>query len=101
MDIERVRYSLARYLRIRLLKIQKNLECILSDINLLDRLSDSEKSFISKLNTINNNYYEDNVSARLNDEAKGYYEGNQDRLSHSTPNLQVKISPICIADSFL
>ena len=37
MEIERVRYSLARYLRTRLLKIERGLEFITGDIELMDR----------------------------------------------------------------
>lgn len=39
MDMERVRYSLSRYLRTRILKIEDQLEAIISNLDLMDRLS--------------------------------------------------------------
>jgi hypothetical protein len=43
MDIERVRYSLARYLRTRVLKIEKYLEYVISNTDIYDRLSTEEQ----------------------------------------------------------
>lgn len=90
MDIERVRYSLARYLRSRVLKIEKNLEYILSNIDVMDRLSMNEKVFATKLNNINNTYFEETVSNRFQHaDAKEYYDVSDNRLKHAQPSEKV------------
>jgi hypothetical protein len=90
MDIERVRYSLARYLRTRILKIERNLEYILSNIDVMDRLSMSEKVFATKLNNINNTYFEENVSNRFqHQDAKEYYDVSDNRLRNAQPSEKV------------
>lgn len=88
MDIERVRYSLSRYLRSRVLKIEKCLEFINSHMDVFDRLSDEEKVFASKLNTLNNSYFEDVVATRLVAEAREYYESSDDRVKNAEPSFQ-------------
>ena len=90
MDIERVRYSLSRYLRSRVLKIEKCLEYINSNLEVFDRLSDQEKVFASKLNTLNNSYFEDVVAARLGAEAREYVESGDDRVKNAEPSFQVR-----------
>jgi hypothetical protein len=91
MDIERVRYSLARYLRTRILKIERNLEYILSSIDVMDRLSMNEKIFATKLNNLNNSYFEDNVSNRFQQsDAKEYYESSDNRLRNAQPSDRVR-----------
>ena len=90
MDIERVRYSLARYLRTRILKIERNIEYIVSDIDIMDRLSMQEKVYATKLNSLNNSHFEDNVSGRLQSEsAKEFYEVSENRQNNSQPSMQV------------
>jgi hypothetical protein len=89
MDIERVRYSLSRYLRARVIKIEKSLEFIVGNFEVYDRLSDEEKVFASKLNTLNNFYFEDVVSTRLSQKAREYYELADDRTKHAEPSFQV------------
>jgi hypothetical protein len=99
MDIERVRYSLARYLRTRILKIERNLEYILSSIDVMDRLSMNEKIFATKLNNLNNSYFEDNVSNRFQQsDAKEYYESSENRLRNAQPSDRVSSlvpAPLC------
>ena len=90
MDIERVRYSLSRYLRSRVLKIEKCLEYINVNIDVFDRLSAEEKVFASKLNTLNNQYFEDVVATRLLGEARDYYESSDDRVKNAEPSFQVR-----------
>eukprot|EP01032_Pedospumella_encystans_P023406 gene23406-26497_t len=86
MDIERVRYSLARYFRTRLLKIERSLEYILSNIDIMDRLSMQEKEFATKLNNLNNSYFEDNVSNRFqHNDARDYYDTSENRLLNAKP----------------
>ena len=90
MDIERVRYSLARYFRTRLLKIERSLEYILSNIDIMDRLSMQEKEFATKLNNLNNSYFEDNVSNRFqHNDARDYYDASENRLLNARPAEKV------------
>jgi hypothetical protein len=94
MDIERVRYSIARYLRTRILKIERNLEYILSNIDVMDRLSMNEKVFATKLNNINNTYFEENVSNRFqHQDAKEYYDVSDNRLRNAQPSEKVSTTP--------
>lgn len=59
MDIDRVRYSLARYLRARILKIEQTVDYIMSKMDILDRLSSQEKTFVTRLYNLNNSYMEE------------------------------------------
>lgn len=90
MDVERVRYSLARYLRARILKIERSLEYILSNIDIMDRLSVTEKQFASKLDRLNSNYFEETVAKRFQSaDARTYYEGSENRLKNALPSDNV------------
>lgn len=90
MDIERVRYSLARYFRTRLLKIERNLEYILSNIDVMDRLSMSEKEFATKIQRLNDRHFEENVSNRFEHvDAREYYESTENRLRNAQPPEKV------------
>ena len=86
MDIERVRYSLARYLRTRLLKIEKCLDSITSSITLRDRLSFKEKKFADMLSSINTTYFEEQLKKRLVDKAQDFYT-TDDLVHHATPDM--------------
>lgn len=82
------RYSLARYLRCRLRKIEESLEAILENIDLLDRLSPQEKRYATKLNTLKNNHFEDVVYAQLDETLKEFLRDAKDRRLHAQPQLQ-------------
>ena len=49
MDIERIRYSLTRYYRIRIIKIEKYIDYIVNNDEMMNRLSYEEKLLITKL----------------------------------------------------
>lgn len=90
MDIDRIRFSLIKYLKIRLLKIENQIDYLSSNYEMFDRLSIAEKQFATKLNNLNNGYFEDNVINRFNyDSHKQYLRKNEDRLKHATPSLDV------------
>ena len=59
MDIERTRYSIARYLRTRIIKIENSLEFITSSLEYLDRLSVAERDYANKLKRITDDHYEE------------------------------------------
>ncbi|KAJ1430997.1 hypothetical protein B484DRAFT_316731, partial [Ochromonadaceae sp. CCMP2298] len=87
MDVERVRYSLTRYLRARLLKIERSLEHIVSDINAIELLSKEERAFATRLNALNNAYFEDTVSSRLaHAESREYYGVSENKIKNARPS---------------
>ena len=91
MEIERIRYSLSRYMRSRLIKIQKNLEHILSHTEILQRLSNEEQDFALRLNQLNNSFFAENVSSRFEDSGlRKYYDDNEDRKLNAAPKLNVR-----------
>ena len=89
MDIERVRFSLAKYLRTRIFKIENNLDYIISRDELMDRLSIEERTFAAKLQQLNSNYYDECLTSRLNSGLKNSIIELGDLLKHSTPQLNV------------
>jgi hypothetical protein len=91
MDIERVRYSLIKYHRIRILKIEKMFRTILSTIELLDRLSKDEKIYLTKLSNLHNTYYEESFFNRLSENIKESVENSEDCLKQSQVNFSVSL----------
>jgi hypothetical protein len=89
MDIDRVRYSLAKYFRTRLAKIEDQLEFILSSPEHINRLSPAERIFAQKLNNTNKTYIADTIISRLPEANAEYFRINTDRYDHSKPNLDV------------
>lgn len=65
MDMERIKYSLARYLRARILKIENMVHYIESSEEHVNRLSEHEKEFLYSLQRINNNYRSDQIERRV------------------------------------
>jgi hypothetical protein len=91
MDMERVKYSLARYLRARILKIEKMSHYILNSEEHQDRLSDNEKEFLYEINRINNTYIEDQIDKKVRGDkgsGKKYLKTIQDDLiANAEPDL--------------
>lgn len=72
------------------MKIEKHLEYILSEIDVTDKLSNHEKIFATKLNQLNNNYFEDNVANRLSStDTKEYYLNATNRLKQAQISTKV------------
>ena len=63
--MERIKYSLARYLRARILKIENMVHYIESTEEHVSRLSEHEKEFLYSLQRINNNYRSDQIERRV------------------------------------
>jgi hypothetical protein len=97
MDIERVRYSLIKYHRIRLLKIEKVFRAILSNIELIDRLSKDEKIYLTKLSNLQNTFYEETFYNRLSDNIKESVENSEDCLKHSQMSFSVSLRHLCLS----
>lgn len=89
IEMERVRYSLARYLRTRILKIEDSLDYILTNLDMLDRLSWGEKALAQKLNELNGNHFEDHLMNPLSKMEGRPNENftNADRVEHARPQL--------------
>lgn len=89
MDIDRVRFSIVKYFRTRILKIEANLEAILFDVTMMDRLSPEEQLFASKLDQRNKFYLEDVIHPRVSDDIKELFNSSDNILKHARPDLQV------------
>lgn len=90
MDIDRVRYSLAKYLRVRLQKIEEQLDAIVSSADYMDRLSVAERVYLTKLNALHNTVFEDSILKRLPETNAQYFRTIDDRYQHAQPNLEVR-----------
>lgn len=89
MDIERVRYSLVKYLRIRIVKIEKSFLSILSNIEMMERLSKEEKVFLTRLSNLQNTFYEETIYNRLSENIKESVESSDDCFKNSQVSLYV------------
>ena len=106
MDVERVRYALTRYLRTRILKIERNLDYIIHSEDMMERLSFAEKLFATKLHDIASSYFDDVVHKRFtegsdgdrNEELVGIVLTKEDRLKHTKPHFEVCIDDLMIDD---
>jgi len=102
MEMERVRYSLVRYLRTRLLKIQESLEYILNSPVMLERLSFAERSiFATKLNALNNRHWEDNFLGRLREmpgDVTSTLVTSNDRIRHAEPLMNEFVFIMALED---
>ena len=90
MEADRIKYSVGRYLRARLLKIEQQAEYIVENDPVKDRLSIQEKVFVDKLATMNAQHFKtcihDGVS---NPTLKKHVAKRADIISNAAPNLEV------------
>jgi hypothetical protein len=101
MDMERVKYSLARYLRVRILKIENMVHYITNNMDHYDRLSDEEKEFLITVNRINTNYFEDQITRKVQHKPvyKKYLKTMQDDLvAHAEPDLGTYVFAVAEQD---
>lgn len=87
MDLDRVQYMVKKYYRTRVLKIEKQLEAIMSDISYQDCLSYKEKVFAEKLHQLNKTYFEETVHRRLGEIIREEFERVDDFHRHSQPKM--------------
>jgi hypothetical protein len=92
MDIERVRFSLSRYLRTRVKKIEDQIHFLVTNADALARLSPQEKLFALKLNELNESFLDSTIYSRLKEEQRQAASSGDELLKHSQPELQVIIS---------
>ena len=89
MEMERVKYSLARYLRTRILKIENSVHYLSSNFEHRDRLSSEEGDFLDRVSKMNNNYFEDQITRHVTakPEHKKYLKPmNGDLVDNSEPD---------------
>jgi GINS complex subunit 4 len=89
MDIDRIRYSLARYLRTRILKIEENIDLVIARQDIFDNLSMKEQIFAAKLHNTRNEYMDDTFFSKVDDNLKESLEKIYNRMKETQPNLQV------------
>lgn len=108
MDVERIRYTLARYLRTRILKIERNLDFIINSEDMMERLSDSEKVFATKLYGARGAYFEDVLQKRFKDEngetvnedLEGLVSTSDDMLKQTRPIIDTFVFCVSAEDIY-
>ena len=85
MEMERAKYSLSRYLRTRILKIENSVHYLGSNIEHRDRLSGEEVDFLDRVSKMNNNYFEDQIARHVT--AKPEHKKNISNLCMKTWHL--------------
>lgn len=93
MDIERVRFSLSRYLRTRLKKIETQVAHIIGNAEALDRLWARERDFAFELHALNERYVGESLLERLSVRQTAEVESDIGR--HAMPQLQVGPERFC------
>ncbi|RYY81175.1 DNA replication complex GINS protein SLD5 [archaeon] len=86
-EIDQIRYSLTQYLRVRILKIERQLDYIAGDIHSLDQLATHEKNFVTRLNNLSQAFFEDALSSRLSPNCQDMFSRNEDRYQDSVPDF--------------
>jgi hypothetical protein len=97
MDIERVRFSLNRYLRTRLKKIEEQLDFVVSTASALDCLGHREREFAFELHALNERYMDDSFLDKLANRQAA--EGGEERVRHAQPQIEVQDMSISMSMS--
>ena len=92
MDIERITFSLNRYLRTRLRKIEEHLEYLVSNTESLECLSSRERSFAFELQALQARFTAHSFVDKLS--SRQTMGGGEELLKHTQPQIQV-ISIAC------
>ena len=90
MDVERVQYMVKKYLRTRVLKIEQQLDAILSNIEMTDCLSFKEKKFAADLHQLNKTYFQETIHRRVGESVRDDLfssEKADDLFKHCQPNF--------------
>ncbi len=102
MEIERVRFLICNYLKIRLKKIETLKEYLLSHHDMMLRLSTNERYFLSKLQNVDQQYIEETITNRLiPEEHHDIFLNNIANLTFSSPKFDVSLSPLSLFLFFL
>lgn len=90
MEVDRIKYLIARYLRVRLLKIEQQSEYIIENDIIKDKLSIQERIFIDKLTSLNSQHFRNCIYNSINNNAlKKQMVKRNDIITHFTPSLSV------------
>lgn len=96
MEADRVKYSVSRYLRARLLKIEQQADFIEEHDVVKDRLSIKERVFVEQLVSLNTQHFKATVHDGVtNDGLRRQFAKRADIIAHATPNLDEFV--ICLA----
>ena len=87
MDLDRIQYMVKRYFRIRVLKIEQQLDAIMSNIEMTDCLSFKEKKFAADLHELNKTYFQETIHRRLGEVVQEEFEKSDDFHKHCQPDL--------------
>jgi hypothetical protein len=71
------------------LKIEDNVESIIANIEIADRLSFNERLFATKLNALKTNLVEETVLNRLKEEVREQVANADDFYLNAMPQMQV------------
>lgn len=64
------------------------IDFIITNVELMDRLSFNERTFAAKLNELNNNHFEDAVYSKLQEELRELvFSADHDRYNHARPRM--------------
>lgn len=102
MDIERIRYLIARYLRTRIVKIESSLHYIDANIDTRDRLSSHEKEFVSRIRKLYDAHMDENIFSRINSETaenifdKPKYDGDKSKYKDNCKNDQPNLNQFVV-----
>jgi len=95
MDMERVKFSLARYLRARLAKIERHMFFIAEDERQLARLSEQERRYLTELVQLHNNYFDETVFRHpLDDQCQALLKKKKLLQKHCSPSLDTYV--VCL-----
>jgi hypothetical protein len=89
MYIERVRFLLVNYLRIRLKKIEKQAHYIIVTRDELEKLSPAEQLYLTKLVQLQSEHCDAAVLSRLPTQLKQRFHESNDLYFDAQPNLEV------------
>ena len=88
MDLDRVQYMLKKYLRTRVLKIERQLSAIMANIEMLDSLSPKEKKFAAELHQLNKTYFDETINKRLGEIVREEFVKADDFYKHCQPDYE-------------
>ena len=96
MEVDRVKYSVGRYLRARLMKIEQQAEFIVENDVVKDKLSIQERVFVDKLTAMNAQHFRTCVhDAVTTPSLKKHMAKRADIIQNAMPDLMEFV--ICLA----
>lgn len=78
-------------MRVRIQKLESQAHYINTKVEELEKLSEAEQRYLTKILELNNEYIEQTVVSRLPTEAKALYRANDDFVENGKPALNVSM----------